>query len=57
MEISEREMQSMAKAELAEMTIFSLCANTRFSKLICPHSAESRESMKAFSVWRAMRSR
>lgn len=36
MEISEREMQSMAKAELAEMTIFSLCANTRFSKLICP---------------------
>ena len=36
MEISEREMQSMVEVELAELSVFSLCANTRFSKLICP---------------------
>ena len=33
---ADREMRNMVEMELSALSIFSMCANTRFSKLICP---------------------
>ena len=35
--IDERELQSMTALEMANTTPFSMCANPRFSRLLCPH--------------------
>ena len=36
MRLSESEIQSMVEMELSTMTLFSVCVNNRFTKLICP---------------------
>ena len=36
MEITDREMRSLVEMEMADLSVFSLCANPGFSKLFCP---------------------